>query len=66
MQKWKFRNSGIFPTKIPEFRNSEKNGISGNPEIGISGIAVSIHVCVFPVGCVLTAGAGGIPANPGA
>ena len=37
----KFRN---FFWKIPEFRDSEKTGNSGNPEIGISGIAIAIYV----------------------
>ena len=35
------RISGIIAGKIPEFRDWEKGGFSGNPEIGISGIAIA-------------------------
>jgi hypothetical protein len=43
----KSRNSGIFLAEIPEFRDLGKNGISGNPEIGNSGIATSRHAAAM-------------------
>jgi hypothetical protein len=48
------RISGIFAGKIPEFRDWEKDGISGNPEIGISGIAITkcVPSIIFVVAAV--------------